>query len=411
MGLVDVTIVGHMGSAIFIAAIALGGAMFNMLYWLFGFLRMGSSGMTAQAYGAQDTQASTLVLYRSLTVAGTAGLTMILLQTPILEAVLGFMDAEDATSALARRYFSICIFGAPAVLGTYALSGWFLGMQNSRVPMWISIIVNLSNIALSVTLVLILHMEIEGVATGTLIAQWIGFLTGLALCRRYKLTKPSVQDILQWKELKRFFSINADIFLRTLCLVAVTLWFTRVGAMQGTLMLAVNTLLMQFFMLFSFFMDGFAFAGEALCGRYIGARDSSSLKRCITALFAWGGGLAVAFTGFYAIAGRHFLSLLSSETNVINTAGEYFLWATAIPIAGFAAFMWDAVFIGATKTRWMLLSMIAATCTYFAIYHLSFPLLGNHGLWMAMIAYLAMRGIAQTIIFFSSKKTMIHGIS
>lgn len=398
LGLVDVTIVGHMGNPIFIAAIAVGGSMFNMLYWLFAFLRMGSSGMTAQAWGAGDMHSSSLIFYRALVVAGAASAIMIALQGPIADGVLAFMDADEGTRDLARRYFGICIYGAPAVLGTYTLSGWFLGMQNSKAPMWISIIINLSNIAISLVLVIGIGLQIEGVATGTLTAQWLGFIAGLLLCRRYHIKHPPLREILQWDGLRRFFSVNIDIFLRTLCLVGVTLWFTRVGAMQGTVMLAVNTLLMQFFMLFSFFMDGFAFAGEALCGRYVGAKDREALRHCIIALFKWSISLAAVFTALYFVGGEWFLGLLSSDAVVTDRATEYFWWAMVVPFAGFAAFTWDAVFIGDTRTRGMLLSMASATVVYFGLYFIFFPRLGNHGLWLAFVAYLLTRGIVQTIL-------------
>ncbi|MCM1518583.1 MAG: MATE family efflux transporter [Pseudoflavonifractor sp.] len=398
LGLVDVAIVGHMGDPIFIAAIAVGGSMFNMLYWLFAFLRMGSSGMTAQACGAGDMHTSSLILYRALVVAGAASVVMIALQSPIADGVLTFMDADNATRDLARRYFGICIYGAPAVLGTYSLSGWFLGMQNSKAPMWISIIINMSNIAISLVLVIGLGLQIEGVATGTLTAQWLGFFAGLWLCRRYRLRHPALAEVLRWSGLRRFFSVNVDIFLRTLCLVGVTLWFTRVGAIQGTVMLAVNTLLMQFFMLFSFFMDGFAFAGEALCGRFVGAGDREALRQCVVALFKWSISLATLFTLLYFAGGEWFLGLLSSDEVVTDRATEYFWWVMAVPFAGFAAFTWDAVFIGDTRTRGMLLSMILATAVYFGLYIIFFPRLGNHGLWLAFVAYLLTRGVVQSIL-------------
>ena len=296
LGMVDVAVTGHLGKAAYLAAIAVGGSMFNMLYWLFGFLRMGSSGMPAQAYGADDRRATDLILYRALLVAFIAGAIIIALQTPISGIVLRFMDPDPDTLGFATRYFEICVWGAPAVLGTYALGGWFLGMQNSRAQMWMSIVINLANIAVSLTLVYGFRLTIEGVATGTMTAQWLGLVTGLLICRRYRPTGRSWSEIADMRQLQRFFAVNTDIFLRTVCLVAVTVWFTRAGAQQGTVMLAVNALLMQLFMLFSFFMDGFAFAGEALCGRDVGRHDIGGLRRSIKALFSWGAGLALLFT-------------------------------------------------------------------------------------------------------------------
>ncbi len=400
LGIVDVAIVGNMGSAVYIAAIAIGSTIFNMLYWPFAFLRMGSSGMTAQAYGANDNRQCSLVLYRSLIVAMMVGILLIVLQYIITQCAIFFMDIHDDTLLHSMKYFSICIWGAPAMLGSYALSGWFIGMQNSRATMWISIFINLLNITTSLSLVYIFNWDIAGVATGTLVAQWGGFLLGLIIIKsKYQLIKSSFNDILKRKELKRFFSINAHIFLRTLCLVAVTMWFTRAGAQQGNVVLAVNTLLMQLFMLFSYFMDGFAFAGEAMVGKYIGANDHLNLKASIKALFQWGLGMALLFTAIYTLGGTSFLSMLSSDASVIQASADYFYWAVAIPLSGIMAFTWDGIFIGATRTRAMLLSMAIAMICFFVIYFSLFPTMGNHALWLAFISYLAIRGIVLNILY------------
>lgn len=400
LGIVDVAIVGNMGSAVFIAAIAIGSTIFNMLYWPFAFLRMGSSGMTAQAFGANDNRQCSLVLYRSLIVAITVGILIIALQYIITQCAIYLMDIPNDTLLYTSQYLSICIWGAPAMLGSFALSGWFVGMQNSRATMWISIFVNLLNITTSVILVYAFNCGIEGVATGTLVAQWGGFLLGLIIIKsKYRLEKSSIHDILKRNELKRFFSINADIFLRTLCLVAVTMWFTRAGAQQGNVILAVNTLLMQLFMLFSYFMDGFAFAGEAMVGKYIGANDRFNLKASIKALFQWGFGMALLFTTIYTFGGNSFLSMLSSDTSVIQASADYFYWAVAIPLSGIMAFTWDGIFIGATRTRAMLLSMAIAMICFFVIYFSLFPTMGNHALWLAFISYLAIRGIVLNTLY------------
>lgn len=400
LGLVDVAITGHMGSAVYIAAIAIGGNMFNMLYWLFAFLRMGTSGMTAQAYGAKNFKDTTLTLYRSLIVALLVGSLMILLQQPLGNAILTFLNANSTTSIFAWDYFSICIWGAPAFLGTFALSGWFLGMQDSKATMYISILINITNIAVSLILVYIFEWGLSGVATGTLTAQWTGFAIGLALClrRRYQLKIFPIIEIVQWDKLKRFFSINVDIFFRTFCLVAVTLWFTRAGAQQGDTILAVNTLLMQLFLLFSFFMDGFAFAGEALAGRFIGERNHLRLKECIKALMFWGLIVALVFTCLYTFGGKQILMLLSSEPGVIDAAKDYYYWAAAIPLAGFVTFTWDGIFIGATRTRAMLLSMFTASLLFFGLYFILHKILSNHAVWLSFICYLIMRGIVLSIL-------------
>jgi MATE family multidrug resistance protein len=395
--MVDVAVTGHLGT-VYLAAIAVGGTMFNILYWLFAFLRMGSSGMTAQAYGANDHVGASLVLYRALSVALILGFIIVLFRAP-LSRLLFMLIAPDATTAdNAQRYFDICVWGAPAVLSTYALSGWFLGMQDSRAPMWMSIIINVVNIAVSLILVYVCRLSIDGVATGTLTAQWVGLAAGIALCYRYRPGRRPLHDVFAWTAVRRFFSVNVDIFLRTVCLVAVTLCFTRIGAGQGSTILAVNTLLMQLFMLFSFFMDGFAFAGEAICGRDMGRGDMRGLRSSIAALFRWSIGLTLVFTVIYAIGGRQFVFALSGDVAVATTAGEYLWWAIAIPAAGVTAFTWDGVMIGMTQTRRMLLSMVIAAIAFFALLALLFPTYHNHALWAAFVAYLAMRGLVQTIL-------------
>ncbi|MCM1503642.1 MAG: MATE family efflux transporter [Muribaculum sp.] len=398
LGLMDVAITGHMGSAAYIGAIAVGGSMFNMLYWLFGFLRMGSSGMTAQAYGSGDILRQSVILKQALTVGFLVSLAMILLRHPICAVFLKFMDVDSVTTPLVSTYFLILVWGAPATLCLYSLTGWYLGMQNTKIPMWVSILINLSNIAISLTLVYGFHLDIEGVAIGTLSAQWIGFLTALLIClRKYRIKRTGWRDILQPEALKRFFSVNTDIFLRTVCLVAVTIWFTRMGAIQGEVMLAVNALLMQFFTLFSYFMDGFAFAGEAMTGKYVGRRDSGMLRSTIRHLISWGIGIAALFTTIYAFGGDLILSMLSSQPEVISRAHDFLPWVVTVPAAGFMAFTWDGIFIGATATRRMLVSMGLATAIFFLSLALLKPIMGNHGLWASFLLYLLTRGIVLSI--------------
>ncbi len=398
LGLMDVAITGHMGSAAYIGAIAVGGSMFNMLYWLFGFLRMGSSGMTAQAYGSGDTRRQSVILKQALTVGLLVAAVMILLRHPVCQLFLKFMDVDSATAPLVSTYFLILVWGAPATLCLYSLTGWYLGMQNTKIPMWVSIFINLSNIAISLTLVYGFRLGIEGVAFGTLSAQWLGFLIALVICfRKYKIKRTGWRGILQPEALKRFFSVNTDIFLRTVCLVAVTIWFTRTGAAQGEVMLAVNALLMQFFTLFSFFMDGFAFAGEAMTGKYLGGRNDAMLRSTIKHLIFWGIGIATLFTAVYAAGGDIMLHLLSSEPEVISRAHDFLPWAVTIPATGFMAFTWDGIFIGATATRQMLISMVLATAVFFISLALLHPAFGNHGLWASFILYLLTRGIVLSI--------------
>lgn len=399
LALIDTAIAGHLGSERYLAAIAVGGVMFNMLYWFFSFLRAGTSGLSAQACGAGDPSALALVLGRSLLVALTAGALMILFQEGIFKMMVWFLEAKPPVSSLASVYFHLLIWGAPAVLGNYAMAGWFLGMQNSRMMLWVSLIINVVNIVTSLTLVYLLDMGIAGIAAGTLVAQWTGFGAGFLFLKGYRMPRPKWADIFRWNELRRFFSVNVDVMLRTVCLIAVTLWFTRAGSVQGPLILAVNTLLMQLFLLFSYMMDGVAFAGEALVGRYVGARDLQHVHLCVKRLFVWGAAWALLFTLVYFLGGEGILDLLSDDAGVRSAAHEYFVWALTIPLAGFAAFAWDGVYIGATLTRRLLVSMAGACATFFLLYYLLVPVMHNHGLWLAFIAYLAMRGILQTLLF------------
>lgn len=399
LALVDTTIVGHLGSASYIAAIALGGMIFNMIYWLFNFLRMGTGGLTAQAYGANQHQATSYILLRSLTIAGGIALTLLLLQRPIFQVTFHFVTATTEVRSLASIYFNILIWGAPAMLALYSFTGWFLGMQNARIPMCIAITQNVVNIAVSTLLVFGCHLKIEGVALGTLISQYTALLLAVIFC----LTKFDVKQhfelkaILDINTLKRFFQVNRDIFLRTLCLIAVTTYFTSAGSTQGEVTLAANTLLMQFFIIFSYFMDGFAYAGEALGGRYFGAHDRLNFQRVTRCLFAWGGALSVLFFFIYFLSGTSLLHLLTDDSQVINRAQQYLPIVYFIPLISFAAFLFDGLYIGTTATRYMLISMFCASAAFFVLINVC--TLSNTLLWLAFLVYLGGRGLMQAFLF------------
>lgn len=401
LGLIDVTIVGHLGAAAYIGAIAVGGMLFNIIYWIFGFLRMGTSGMTSQAYGKHDLDEVARLLLRSVGVGLLIAIILVTLQYPIRKLAFTFIQTTEEVERLATLYFRICIWGAPAMLGLYGFAGWFIGMQNSRFPMYIAITQNIVNIAASLCFVYLFHMKVAGVAWGTLTAQYAGFLMALLLWRRYYggLKKHVAwHEVLKKEAMLRFFQVNRDIFLRTLCLVIVTLFFTSAGAAQGEIVLAVNTLLMQLFTLFSYIMDGFAYSGEALVGKYVGANNRLALYRTVRQLFIWGVGLSTGFTLLYFFGGKSFLGLLTNETSVIREAGNYFYWVLAIPLTGFAAFLWDGIFIGATATRQMFYSMLVASGSFFLVYYSLHEWMGNHALWLAFIVYLSLRGIMQATL-------------
>ena len=409
LGLIDVTIVGHLGAAAYIGAIAVGGMLFNIIYWIFGFLRMGTSGMTSQAYGKHDLDEVARLLLRSVGVGLLIAIILVALQYPIRKLAFTFIQTTEEVERLATLYFRICIWGAPAMLGLYGFAGWFIGMQNSRFPMYIAITQNIVNIAASLCFVYLFHMKVAGVAWGTLTAQYAGFLMALLLWRRYYggLKKHVAwHEVLKKEAMLRFFQVNRDIFLRTLCLVIVTLFFTSAGAAQGEIVLAVNTLLMQLFTLFSYIMDGFAYSGEALVGKYVGANNRLALYRTVRQLFIWGVGLSTGFTLLYFFGGKSFLGLLTNETSVIREAGNYFYWVLAIPLTGFAAFLWDGIFIGATATRQMFYSMLVASGSFFLVYYSLHEWVGNHALWLAFIVYLSLRGIMQAAL---SRKILYQG--
>ena len=401
LGLIDVTIVGHLGAAAYIGAIAVGGMLFNIIYWIFGFLRMGTSGMTSQAYGKHDLDEVARLLLRSVGVGLLIAIILVTLQYPIRKLAFTFIQTTEEVERLATLYFRICIWGAPAMLGLYGFAGWFIGMQNSRFPMYIAITQNIVTIAASLCFVYLFHMKVAGVAWGTLTAQYAGFLMALLLWRRYYggLKKHVAwHEVLKKEAMLRFFQVNRDIFLRTLCLVIVTLFFTSAGAAQGEIVLAVNTLLMQLFTLFSYIMDGFAYSGEALVGKYVGANNQPALYRTVRQLFIWGVGLSTGFTLLYFFGGKSFLGLLTNEISVIREAENYFYWVLAIPLTGFAAFLWDGIFIGATATRQMFYSMLVASGSFFLVYYSLHEWMGNHALWLAFIVYLSLRGIMQAAL-------------
>lgn len=405
LGLIDVTIVGHLGSASYIGAIAVGGMLFNMIYWIFGFLRMGTSGLTAQSYGAHDLKEVTRILLRSTGISLMLALALLILQYPIRLIAFELIDTSAEVQQLATLYFHICIWGAPATLGLYSFSGWFIGMQNSRFPMFIAITQNIVNIVASLLFVFVFGMKVEGVALGTLIAQYAGlFMAYLLWLRYYRPLRKYIsrKQLFTHDAMKRLFQVNRDIFLRTLCLVAVTVFFTSTGAAFGDVVLAVNTLLMQLFTLFSYIMDGFAYAGEALTGKYIGAGNRQELQRTIRHLFGWGIALSLAFTLLYGIGGKEFLGLLTNEQSVISASGDYFYWVLAIPLAGFAAFLLDGICIGATSTNIMQKAMVVASGSFFLIYYSLHNVLHNHALWLGFIVYLALRGIMQALLLNSS---------
>ena len=397
LGLVDVAITGHLGSAAYIGAIAVGGMLFNIIYWMFAFLRMGTSGMTSQALGARNLPEVVSVLLRATMVSLLISAVMLCLQVPVRELSLAIIAPSEEVAAYTRTYFTICIWGAPAALALFALTGWCVGMQNSKIPMAVSIAQNLVNILLSLVLVYWGGMTIEGVALGTVIALYAGLLLSLSLIMRNYLRLKKyfcLQMVATRESLLRFFMLNKDIFLRTCCLILVHFFFISAGAKLGDAELAVNTILMQLFMLYSYIMDGFAFAGEAMVGKAIGAQARGIYDDTVKRLFRWGWLLAALFTVAYFLFGEAYISVLTDNAEVVASAREYQPWTLLFPVCGVAAFIWDGVYIGATATKGMLVSMASGTAVFFLFYLLLVPSWGNHGLWVAFVCYLAVRGIS-----------------
>lgn len=400
LGLTDTAVTGHIGGSLYLPAIALAGTVFNMIYWLFSFLRMGASGLTSQAYGAGDRDTASVLLWRSTAIGIACACVLLALQDPVIYIAGRFMDADDAVAPLAAQYIRICIWGAPAVIASYAMSGWLVGMQDTRTPLWVSIGTNILNIALSVGLVFGAGWKIDGVATATLISQWAGVLvTALIIMRKHRPDIVPIRRIFARGELVPFFRINADAFLRTLCLIAVTVWFTRSGAAQSADTLGANAVLLQLFMLFSYFMDGFAYAGEALCGKYTGRSDIHTVDRLVRTLNRIGLVLAAVFAALYAGAGELFIRLITDSPDIRTIATRYLPWAAAIPPCAYAAFIYDGVFIGITRTRLMLAAMTGAIAVFFTIWLALHKTLANHALWLAFDAYLLTRGALSAILY------------
>ena len=402
LGLVDMAITGHLGNSAYIGAISLGGMLFNLCYWLFTFLRMGTGGLTSQAFGAGNNREITLILARTQALSLLVSFLLIAFHEKLLQVAFNYISSSPEVESLSATYFRILIWGAPAVLCLYSFTGWFLGMQDARVPMVIAIVQNIVNIAASLFFVTVLHWKIEGVAIGSLVAQYSGLV--MAICfwkRKYwkNAAKISLGEVCEGKALKKLFNVNRDIFLRTLCIICVTTFFTSAGARQGNSILAANAILMQFFFMFSYVMDGFAYAGEALSGRYMGACDSNSFRDNSKKLFCWGLWLSTFATVLYALMARPFLHALTDEAGIIETAQSYLFYVVCIPYASFAAFLLDGIFIGTTSTKQMLVGMSVAAAMFFAVYFLLENLLGNHALWIAFLSYLFFRGLVQSLFY------------
>lgn len=411
LGLVDLAIVGHLDSKIYIGAIALGSMIFNLIYWSFGFLRMGASGLTAQAYGARNFEEVTAILARGILVALAAAFVILTLQIPIEKIAFFLINGSDEVESLAISYFYIRVWAAPATIAIYALSGWFIGMQNTKTPMIIAISVNLLNVGLNILFVYGLNLKSDGVAWGTLLAQYLGLFVAIILLWKYygKLFKHlKKQIIFSSLEIKRFFIVNRDIFIRTISLLAVFTFFTSQSASTDDNILAANSILLQFLFIFSFLTDGFAYAAEALIGKYYGALQFNQLKQVIKKIFIWGGIISGVFTIIYYFGNEQLVKLLTNQTEVIATVKEYTFWIILIPFVSVASFIWDGIFIGLTASKQMRNSMlISVFIIFFPLWFLLNSSYENHALWLAFTLFLLARGVIQTIMYKGISKKLI----
>ncbi len=400
LSVVDLMLMGQLEaeSPIYIGAVVVGGTIFNVLYWGFIFLRMGTTGMTAQAYGQKDDKASAQVLAQAATVALAGAVLLILSQVFIEWLSLYLMAPTEEVIDYTKEYFRIRIWAAPATLGLYVLNGWFLGMQNARYPMIITILVNLLNVVLNIALVNGMGMKSDGVAYGTLMAQYGGLTLALSLLvysYRPILQEISTKLITEGAALVRFFNVNRDIFIRSICLNLVFAYFTAKSAQVDALILAANGILIQYLMIFSYAVDGFAYAAESIIGRYFGAKDMSKLKVSIQYLFYWSFAFASGFAILYGLGGEWLLSLFTSDQAVIDTAMKYVYWLVVLAIPAAAAYIWDGIYVGATASKAMRNTMLLASVIFFfPVYLLLESSIGNHALWLALVTFMLARAFS-----------------
>ena len=423
IGIVDMALMGRMPSADYIGGVALGSLILNFIYWGFGFLRFGTSGFTSQSLGRRDIEGSFHVLIRAVALGLISGIILIIIQGPVSWAGFRILNGEPNVERLAETYFRIKIWAAPASLVQFAMFGWFIGMQNSRIPMTVAVTANVVNILCSLLFVVLLKMDVRGVALGYVAGQYTGLGMVIFFYFRHfsKLGKYwNLKVSLDGSKVREFMNMNKDIFIRTMCLIFVFSFFTAVSASSDErtggkeTLLAVNSILMQFFMFFSFVIDGFAQADEAMTGRFIGASDIKKLKKLIRLSFYWGFGCSLIFTITYLCAGENIFRSLTNNSNIISNAKPYFYWISIIPVVSFAAFLWDGIYIGATAGKAMRNSMlISSLLVFFPAYFILRGYVGNHGLWIAFILFMISRTITLWVMapkaILRSVKTSLSG--
>ena len=390
VGMVDIAVAGHLdtNAATMIGGIAIGSMLFDLLYWNFGFLRVGTGGLAAQAYGRGDRKECAGIFVRSTGIALACALALIAIQWFFVKAAFLVVDCTPEVQVLASRYFFIRIWAAPATLGLMAFKGWFIGMQDSVSPMTVDLTVNLMNVLMSFVLALGLGryegMGFSGIAAGTIVAQYSGMAVALFLLLwKYwrntfaHLTVPDIKSVFKGAETRRFFVMNRDLFIRSLCFIAIYIGFTIISARYGDLLLAVSSIMMKLLMIFSYFTDGFAYAGEAMTGRFIGAKDEPMLRQTIKWTFVWSMSIALIFMLIYQFAGVPMLKMMTSDPSVVEASREYIPWLLLMPIIGCAAFTWDGIYIGATASKAIRNSMLWAVAAFAGVWSVGIFCLGR----------------------------------
>lgn len=403
LGMVDVYLMGHLESIHYLGGVALGSALFNFLYWAFAFLRMSISGLAAQSYGRVDNEEMAIVMQRGALIAAAGSLLLITFQMPLADLGLSILEGSPEVKDQARRYFAIRIWDAPASIMLFVFYGWYLGIQNSVYPMVIALTVNIVNIILSFVLVRLFGMDVDGVALGSVLAQYVGLILALILFfKKYRWIIPYFTRKLSilLTNMSNFLSVSTNIFIRTLFVILVFTFFTSKSAGIGDITLAANSVLLQYMLLFSYFLDGYGYAAEALIGKLFGARNRLKLSYSVHMLLRWGLGFAIVFSAAYLILGETLLSLFTRQTEIIETGKQYLLWAVMMPLVSFLTYIFDGVFIGIGGSVQMRRSVvIAAVFFFFLPFYILFPYLGNHAMWLSMFLFMVVRSLYLTISY------------
>ena len=409
LGLVDMILMGHLDSAIYIGAIALGGTIFSVLYSFFSFLRAGTTGFTAQSLGNNDNTETIYSLYRSVCIGIPIIILILSLQIPIAKISSLLLDGSNEVKELAITYFYVRIWAAPANILLYCLNGWFVGMQNTKIPMFIAILINVMNIIFSFILVIIFEQNVKGVALGTVIAQYSGLtLAIILLIKNYKsyFVKINTKILFDIEKMKRFFKVNRDLMIRSFLLIISIAFFTNQSAKLGNNILAINMILLQSFYIFSYFTDGFAYAGEALVGKFVGSKDKENLQKVIRLLLIWGFSISIPFSILYALFPTEFVKIISDNTEILTEIKPYYIYMIIIPLITFAAFIWDGIYIGATASKAIRNTMIISSIFVFIpSWYILMPRFGNHGLWIAFLFFMIARGAAMSLMY---KKNIVN---